>query len=168
MHALSVSTHSAPRRRGLGGMARQVAVDLTPQAVEQVAARVAALLQRQQQNQEHGETSEPTGMLTVSQLAQHLHLHPAWVYEHADELGAIRIGQGPKARIRFDLYTAKEALRQNQPSRAPAPAPATAKPRPTPRRRRPSTSPPVELLPIHERRTLGAFARRRPPHWSGV
>ena len=37
MHALSVSTHSAPRRRGLGAMARQVAVDLTPQAVEQVA-----------------------------------------------------------------------------------------------------------------------------------
>lgn len=166
MHALSVSTHSAPRRRGLGAMARQVAVDLTPQAVEQVAARVAALLQRQQQNQEHGETSEPTGMLTVTQLAQHLHLHPAWVYEHADELGAIRIGSGPKARIRLDLYTAKEALRQNQASRAPAAA--TPKPRPTSRRRRPSTPPPVELLPIHERRTLGAFARRRPPHWSAV
>ena len=104
------------------------------------------------------------GMLTVSQLAQHLHLHPAWVYEHADELGAIRIGSGPKARIRFDLYTAKEALRQNQ--------------RAEHRRRRPQAapdfettmsqhSPTRELLPIHERRTLGAFARRRPPHGSG-
>ena len=91
-------------------MARRVAVDLTPQAVEQVAGRVVQLLGRQQQQQQQSHASEPTGMLTVSELAQHLHLNRAWVYGHADELGAIRVGGGPKARIRFDLHTARTAL----------------------------------------------------------
>lgn len=103
---------SAPhaRRRGLAATAHRVAVDLTPQAVEQVATRVAQILNRRQQDQERQRMSEPTGMLTVSQLAQHLHLNRAWVYEHADQLGAIRLGDGPKARLRFDLHTAKTAL----------------------------------------------------------
>lgn len=103
-------------------MARHVAVDLTPQAVEQVATRVAQLLHRQQEDRERQRVSEPTGMLTVSQLAQHLHLNRAWVYEHADELGAIRLGDGPKARLRFDLHTAKTALGRHQVGQAPAPA----------------------------------------------
>ncbi len=94
-------------------MARHVAVDLTPQAVEQVANRVAALLQRQQHNQQQAHTREPTGMLTVAELAKHLRLNRAWVYEHADELGAIRVGSGPKARIRFDLHTALKALERH-------------------------------------------------------
>jgi hypothetical protein len=114
MHALTAIPTSAahgicpPQRRGLGAIARQVAVDLTPQAVEQVASRVVQLLHRQQQ-----QTRDDFGMLTVSQLAQHLKLNPAWVYEHADELGATRIGHGPKARIRFDFQVAKAALREH-------------------------------------------------------
>ena len=120
MHALSaIPTSTArglcqPRRRGLGAIARQVAVDLTPQAIEQIATRVAQLLHRAQHNQEHTEPREPVGMVTVSQLATYLKLNAAWVYEHADELGAIRIGDGPKARIRFDLHTAKAALARQQ------------------------------------------------------
>ncbi len=93
-------------------MARRVAVDLTPKAVEQVAVRVTQLLQRQHQ-QEQRRASEPTGMLTVAEIAKHLHLNRAWVYEHADELGAIRVGNGPKARIRFDLPTALKALERH-------------------------------------------------------
>jgi len=107
-----------PRRRGLGAIARQVAVDLTPQAVEQIASRVVQLLHRQQQNQEQAKPSEPIGMVTVAQLATYLKLNTAWVYEHADQLGAIRIGDGPKARIRFDLQVAKAALhKHNRPTR---------------------------------------------------
>jgi len=119
MHALSaIPTSTArglcqPRRRGLGAIARQVAVDLTPQAIEQIATRVAQLLHRAQHNQEHTEPREPVGMVTVAQLATYLKLSTAWVYEHADKLGAIRIGDGPKARIRFDLQVAKAALEQH-------------------------------------------------------
>jgi hypothetical protein len=76
---------------------------------------VAQLLHRQQQRQDQDEARQELGMLTVAQLAQHLKLNRAWVYEHADELGATRIGHGPKARIRFDLHTAKDALKQQQP-----------------------------------------------------
>jgi hypothetical protein len=145
------------RRRGLGAMARQVAVDLTPQAVEQVAARVAALLQRQQQSAETLGTKEQQGFLNVAQLARHLGLNPAWVYEHADELGAIRIGDGPKARIRFDLHTAKEALRQNQASRTPAPG--NVKPR-KPRRSPASPySTDAPLLEIRDPYARGVRAR---------
>jgi hypothetical protein len=139
----------------LGAIARQVVVDLTPQAVEQVATRVAALLHRQQQKQ--GQTEQEPGMVTVSQLAKYLKLNPAWVYEHADELGAIRIGSGPKARIRFDFQTAKAALRQQRANETPAPVPV--KPRKS--RRRP-TPPAAPLLPVYERPTLGVFGGCRP------
>lgn len=33
-----------------------------------------------------------------------------YVYAHAAELGAMRLGSGPKARIRFDLDRARQAL----------------------------------------------------------
>lgn len=133
MRTLNTTPARAPRdscptrRRGLGAMARRVAVDLTPQAVEQVAARVATLLRRQQEQSAETIGNEPQGFLNVAQLARHFGLNPAWVYEHADELGAMRTGDGPKARIRFDLQTATQALRQHQANRSPAPA--TVKPR---------------------------------------
>jgi hypothetical protein len=152
-----------PRQRsGLAARARQVAVDLTPQAVEQVAARVAQLLHLQQQNQEQDQPRDPVGMLTVSQLANHLHLNRAWVYEHADELGAIRIGSGPKARIRFDFHTATDALKQQRASRTPTLAPV--KPLKSRRRRTPAS---VPLLPVHDRQMRGVFARCRPLHQKG-
>lgn len=140
-------------------MARHVAVDLTPQAVEQVATRVAQLLHRQQEDRERQRVSEPTGMLTVSELAQHLHLNRAWVYEHADELGAIRLGDGPKARLRFDLHTAKTALGRHQAGQAPVPAGSKTR-RPT----RPSATDDAQLLEVRRRdirRTRSCFPARR-------
>ena len=110
-----------PRRRGLGAIARQAAVDLTPQAVEQVANRVVQLLHRQQQNQQQAQTGEPVGMVTVPEFAAYMKLNPGWVYEHADELAAIRLSSGPKARIRLDFQTAKAAVKKLQAAREPAP-----------------------------------------------
>jgi hypothetical protein len=166
MHAPSADPTSTarPRRparqRGLGAIARHVAVDLTPQAVEQVANRVALLLQRQQHVQEQAQTRESTGMLTVTELARHLNLNRAWVYEHADELGAIRISDGPKARLRFDLQTAKNALTRHRAPAAPAPK--------SRERRRPQPSPYSPDAPLLEIRRRDArpyrscFAQRRP------
>ena len=160
MHAVSAIPTTttrplgSPRRRGLGAIARQVAVDLTPQAVEQIATRVAQLLHRQQQTQQQAQTGEPVGMVTVAQFAAYYKLNPAWVYEHADELGATRIGSGPKARIRIDFQIAKAALAQHRASRTPAPA--DAKPRRP--RRRPETdlySPDAPLLESRPRQILG-------------
>ncbi len=43
-------------------------------------------------------------------LARLLGVSRAYVYEHADELGALRLGGGPKARLRFDLVTVREVM----------------------------------------------------------
>jgi hypothetical protein len=109
----------AARRQGLAATARHVAVELTPQAIEQVAGRVAQLLRHDLMRTEANPAPQ-AGWMTAKELASHLHLNPAWVYEHADELGAIRTSDGPKARIRFDLHTATEALKRHQRQTAPA------------------------------------------------
>jgi hypothetical protein len=118
-----------PTRRRLAA-ARHIAVELTPQAVEQIATRVAQLLRHQQPPPDTSAAATPAWM-TAKELAAHLKLNPAWIYEHADELGAIRTGTGPKARIRFDLHTATQALKTHQ-----RPVPTSAAPprrKPTPR-----------------------------------
>ncbi len=167
MHAVSTTPMSTARGacpsrpRGLGAMARHVAVDLTPQAVEQVAIRVAQLLRHDQRQAETNAPSTP-GWMTTKELAHHLKLNPAWVYEHAEELGAIRTGDGPKARIRFDLYTATEALKRHQKQ-----APPTATP--TPRRRRtaprpapyPANAPLLEIRNPYARGARACFAGTR-------
>ncbi|HEY5374837.1 MAG TPA: hypothetical protein VIK01_14235, partial [Polyangiaceae bacterium] len=73
------------------------------------------------------------------------------------ELGAIRIGSGPKARIRFDFQTAKAALAQHRTDKTPV---ATlAEPKRSRRRPAPADAP---LLPVYERPTLGVFGGCRP------
>jgi hypothetical protein len=42
-------------------------------------------------------------LLTVAELADALNVSPSVIYTHADELGALRIGGGKRARLRFDL-----------------------------------------------------------------
>ena len=39
--------------------------------------------------------------LDAHEVAQRLGVSRDWVYEHADELGASRIGTGPRPRLRF-------------------------------------------------------------------
>lgn len=42
------------------------------------------------------------GLLTASDVAAAYSVARGWVYAHADELGAIRLGDGPRPRLRFD------------------------------------------------------------------
>jgi hypothetical protein len=69
------------------------------------------------------------------------------VYEHAYELQPLRLGTGPKARLRFDLERVLETLscstsRGSLPSEPPASVPKRS------RRRPPGMGTTVELLPI--------------------
>jgi hypothetical protein len=57
----------------------------------------------------------PTGpsalaMLVPADVARRLAVHENWVYGHADQLGAIRLGDGEKARLRFDLERVARAI----------------------------------------------------------
>jgi hypothetical protein len=68
---------------------------------DRLAPRVAELLRR----------PEPAGELVDAQtLAGLLGVDRSYVYAHADELGAVRLGGGSKPRLRFDLEAAREAM----------------------------------------------------------
>ena len=81
--------------------------------------------------------------------AKTLNVSESYVREHAHELGAVRLGNGPRARLRFDL----DALTQGLPAGTPDPNPAPgAAPRPAhqaPRAPARTTSD-VELLPVNQ------------------
>ncbi len=93
--------HATPRR---------IAVDLTPQAVEQIAGRVAQLLAPQQQQR----AKETERLISAGELALHLGVTRAWVYKHRRLLGGHRIGDGPKAQWRFDRPAAMQALERHR------------------------------------------------------
>jgi hypothetical protein len=62
-------------------------------------------------------------LLEPKQLATALNVSLDYVYAHAADLGVMRLGYGPKARLRFDLHTARSAMR----SRKQSPTAATSR-----------------------------------------
>jgi hypothetical protein len=69
-------------------------IQINDQAVEQIARRVAELLAAEN-------AQAPARMVDAATLARELGVERDWVYEHADQLGVVRLG-GPKGRLRFD------------------------------------------------------------------
>ncbi|MDX6685543.1 MAG: hypothetical protein QOH43_2056 [Solirubrobacteraceae bacterium] len=79
-------------------------------------------------------------LIDAAAVAQMLGVTRGWVYEHAAELGAVRLGSGARPRLRFDPLRVGEALEDG-------PAPRLGRRR-TPRFRRSPSPSDVELLPI--------------------
>lgn len=73
---------------------------------ERAAHRVVQLLERP--------SAGVFQLLEPKQLAQALNVSLDYVYAHAADLGAMRLGDGPKARLRFDLNTAQTAIRERK------------------------------------------------------
>ena len=69
-------------------------IKLDPEAVEAIARRVVVLLEQKGMRQRE--------MIGASELAGRLGVDRSWVYSHAIELGAVKLGDGPRARLRFD------------------------------------------------------------------
>lgn len=108
---------------------------LDPADVEAIAQRVAELLAAR---------ATPEGAVRyvdAAHLAHVLGVERDWVYAHARQLGAIRLG-GPQGRLRFDLHLVQRTLVD---AHAPAHPQALAARRPGPRRRPAADG--VELLP---------------------
>jgi hypothetical protein len=159
-------TTTTTRQRGLAAAARRIAVELTPDTIDQIAGRVAQLL-RHQQPPPHTNPAGASSWMTVKELAAHLKLNPAWVYEHAEELGAIRTGTGPKARIRFNPHTATQALKQHQ--RQPEPPAATpTRRKPTRPAAYPTDTPLLQARDPYARGIRGCHLRVRPRARLGV
>jgi hypothetical protein len=84
----------------------------------------------------------------VRAVARYLDVDPSFVYEHAAELGARRLGRGSKAALRFNLREVDQWGRSCSASRGSGEA-AQRVVKPKPRRRRPaSLGSGVELLPV--------------------
>lgn len=78
---------------------------LTPGDVEAIAEAVAPKLAALV-----GQPSPTFAFVDARELAGELGVSTAYVYEHSAELGAMKLGTGPKARMRFDLDQARQAL----------------------------------------------------------
>jgi hypothetical protein len=93
---------------------------------------------------------ESTRLVDAHAVADAIGMGASWVREHAAELGVVRLGGGPRPRLRFDLekaVAAWAARSAGERSVAADPAPQAA----PPRRRPTATGTNVELLPIRDK-----------------
>jgi hypothetical protein len=88
-------------------------------------------------------------LLDATAVARMLGVTRGWVYEHAAELGAIRLGAGARPRLRFDPLRVGSALEDGLATQVGT--------RRSHRFRRPVRTSDVELLPI-----AGVPSRRAP------
>jgi hypothetical protein len=133
--------------------ARRAATELTGEAIEQIAQRVAELLRDPIEDGKGGRGAE---LLSAAAVARRLGVSRDWVYEHANELGALSLGDGSKPRLRFDPETVNRVLHERGQATPPAPPAGVRAPRAR-RRRRPSGETP--LLPVYEPGKRGLLAR---------
>ena len=73
------------------------------------------------------------GLVDARDLAEELGVARDWVYANAERLGGVRLGNGPRARLHFDVEQAREALaaggEDDQPRRNGAPQRRRGRPR---------------------------------------
>ncbi len=93
------------RRMTQEGQQPEGAVTLSQGDVEAIAEATARKLA-----EFIGERGKTFGLVGPRELAEGLGVSLDYVYAHATELGAMRLGSGPKARIRFDLDRARQSL----------------------------------------------------------
>ncbi len=84
--------------------ARTLVVRLHPETAERLALRVTALLIKHMERSQATPPPEAEAprLLSAAEVSRWWGVHRGWVYEHAQELGAIRIGDGERPRLRFD------------------------------------------------------------------
>ena len=111
-----------------------IALTLTDDQLDALADAVAERLESKVSN---ALGTSPQGLVDAQTVADALGLGRETVYDHAGELGGVRIGDGQRPRWRFNLQTATDAWKPSDPIRA------------TPRRRQ-SQNGDRPLLPVHE------------------
>lgn len=114
---------------------------LHPADVESVAHRVVELLL------EDSRLVSPARLLSAAEVAARLGVTRDLVYARADELGALRLGDGPRARLRFDPAKVTEALTARTSGRG-SQVPKDAVRRAPERCTLPSPAAGIPLLPI--------------------
>jgi hypothetical protein len=85
-------------------------IKLDPQAIEAISRRVVELLE--------AKGLQRRELVDAAELARRLGIERSWVYAHAIELGAVKLGDGPKPRLRFDPEIANRVVQKWGKSRA--------------------------------------------------
>ncbi len=119
--------------------------------VDAIAERVAELLR-------DDDTPTAHRLVSAAEVARELHVGRQWVYEHAGELGARRLGDGPRGRLRFDLETVRAASvclasKQSHGRNTSAGAESAAAPEPRGRRLPNRLPEPGSILAVRPRKT---------------
>lgn len=107
--------------------------------VERIARRVVELLE---------EGGPAAGLVDAVTVAARLGVDVGWVYEHAARLGARRLGDGPRARLRFSLAEVDRVVSSGVGGRGSAGDDSSATGGVRRRRRRAGSGTTVPLLPI--------------------
>jgi hypothetical protein len=93
---------------------------LDADAIEVLAARIAELLAARLAPQRQTAPQGVERLLSAAEVSEWWGVRRGWVYQHAAELGALRIGDGERPRLRFDAEQVARCL-----DRAPATPPDT-------------------------------------------
>lgn len=119
--------------------AGQTVVQLDVRSIEAIAQCIAGLI-----GGAGGGPPDPPApgrLLSASEVAERWGVDRSWVYQHAERLGAIRLGDGPRPRLRFDPQQLASHLGR-------APATRTRRVRANPLRSPTSRADPLRLLEI--------------------
>jgi hypothetical protein len=108
----------AERRERLGA--------LDVEEIEAVAEHIAELV---------SSTRPKVGLVDARVLAEELGVARDWVYANADRLGGVRLGNGPRARLRFDVEKARDRLAVSRQDAKPTHGGAPQRQRGRPRRK---------------------------------
>lgn len=95
--------HSGCSMDNRGEMA-SARIKLDPQATEAIARKVVELLEKR--------GLQRRDLVDAAELAKRFGIERSWVYSHAIELGAVKLGSGAKRRLRFDPQIAARVLRR--------------------------------------------------------
>jgi hypothetical protein len=125
----------APPRFRTNRTARSESTQLSHTDIEAIASALArtvaeAVAQRVLELVDERQASE---LADAAELARALGVEREWVYAHSDQLGAIRLGDGPRPRLRFEVGRAVAAFRELSAERRAVPLrdrPPTPVPRP--------------------------------------
>lgn len=84
-------------------------VQLAPESIEAIARRVAELVRN----------PDSVQFIDAVEVAHRFGVSREWVYAHAEELGAVRLGDGSRPRMRFDVHKVSEWFGSSRSSRKP-------------------------------------------------
>ena len=79
-------------------------IKLDPETIDAIARRAVELLEQRGLRKRE--------LVDAAELARSFGIERSWVYTHAIELGAIKLGGGAKPRLRFDPEIAARVLRK--------------------------------------------------------